>query len=223
MAEKTACSRCGDCCRAASPTLQVQDAVLVLEGVIPQSDLFTIRKGEWVRDNVQARLRKTRTEMLKIREKAQGGCIYYEEERSACRIYARRPAQCAALTCWDTAAFMAAYREPKAGRHHVVKEPALRHLIGEHERRCGYAAVEAAVGRIAREGRTAVEMVLEQLRFDTELRRLAVRKLPLPEDTLDFLFGRPLEETITAYGLRVIRNSDGSRLLTVGPGAAPRP
>ncbi len=222
MAEKAACTRCGDCCRASSPTLQLQDVVLVLEGVIPESDLFTIRKGEMVRDNVRATLRKTGAEMLKVREKDQGGCIYFDEALSACRIYARRPAQCAALTCWDTSAFMAVHRGPKAGREHVVKDPALRHLINEHERRCAYAALEEAVGRIGRQGQPAVERVLELLRFDAELRRLALGRLPLSAQTLDFFFGRPLEETIIMYGLRVIRKPDGSRLLTIGPGAAPQ-
>jgi hypothetical protein len=59
-----------------------------------------------------------------------------------------------------------------------------------------------------------VEGILDLLKFDFHLRPFVSQKLNIPLDETDFFFGRPLVETITRYGLKVIKKQDGSFHLT---------
>ncbi len=212
---RTYCVRCGECCLKSSPTLQAKDLTLVSEGFLRMEHLYTIRRGELVRDNVEGGLIPADQELVKVREKEAGGaCLFYEEAKKACTIYDKRPAQCASLKCWDTAEFMELYQSPKLHRHDVIENGVLLGLIEEQERRCSYAALKDHVRRIAGEGEEAVEKVLELLKFDFHLRPFLAQKLGLPMDAMDFFFGRPLTETIVMFGLKVERQEDGGFLLT---------
>ncbi len=209
------CERCGECCLGSSPTLQREDARLLREGVLSRDRVYTIRPGELVRDNVNAALVKTEGELLKVRERdGGGGCEYYDSGARTCRIYTDRPGQCAALACWDAAEFRRVYAGPKAARADVVEDPVLLRLITEHEERCSHRALGDLTARIPREGEAAVARVLEMLRFDHGLRQLLPRRLGMAPAELDFFFGRPLTRTIVMYGLQVVREPDGSFLLT---------
>ncbi len=95
------CIRCGECCLSSSPGLQMADASLVYDGFIEKRNLYTIRTGEVVRDNIHGELKVTDKEIIKIREKENGrGCFYYDERVKGCAIYEYRPVQCRALACW---------------------------------------------------------------------------------------------------------------------------
>jgi hypothetical protein len=47
--------------------------------------------------------------------------------------------------------------------------------------------------------------ILEILRFDTHVRQLAVEKGGLDSRMLDFLFGRPLAETIKMFDIQLVK------------------
>jgi hypothetical protein len=47
------------------------------------------------------------------------------------------------------------------------------------------------------------------------VRNFTVKKLGIDSGEMDFYFGRPLTETITMFGLEVVREPDGSFFLTV--------
>jgi Fe-S-cluster containining protein len=208
------CIRCGECCLKSSPTLQWQDLPLLKQGFIQRKDLFTIRRGELVRDTIVEELRASQQEMVKIREKGQGGCIFYDAPGKACTIYGHRPVQCAALKCWDTTEFMEVYRGPKLQRKDVLEDEVLLGLIAEHEERCGYARLEEYVEQIETGGEGAIEKILDVLKLDYHVRPFASERLGISHDEMDFFFGTPLIETIRMFGLKVIRESDGSFLLT---------
>ena len=210
---RTHCIRCGECCLKSSPTLHTRDLNLVAGGCLPREVLYTVRKGELVRDNIHDRLIPADQEMIKVREK-KGGCIFYAGEERACRIYENRPSQCAGLKCWDTAEFMEVYRSPKLQRHDVIEDGVLLGLIEEQEKRCSYATLYDHVSRIAKDGEKAVEAILELMRFDFHLRPFLSRKLGLRIEEMDFLFGTPLTETIIMFGLKVERQPDGGFFLT---------
>jgi Fe-S-cluster containining protein len=213
---RTHCIRCGECCIASSPTLQLADVSLVKEGGVEKKDLYTIRKGELVRDNVHREMAFAQTEMIKIREREPaGGCVYYDQQGKACRIYEYRPSQCAALTCWDLSGYMEVYNRPKAGRTDLIADGVVRELVAEHERRCSYALVENHVRQIEEMGEPPVQELLELLKFDYHLRPFAADRLGLPLDEMDLVFGRPLIDTIRMFGLQVVREPDGPFLLTV--------
>ncbi|MBW2127828.1 MAG: YkgJ family cysteine cluster protein [Deltaproteobacteria bacterium] len=210
------CIRCGKCCLASSPSLHRKDLGLLRDGLLGMRDLFTIRKGEAVFDNIHEKVTITSHEMVKIREKEgiKGGCCFYQEETRSCRIYDHRPLQCSVLKCWDTRELETLLRERKITREMIVKDGTLLALIREHERRCDYSLLEDRVRCIESEGEKAVRDVLELLRFDYHFRLLIPEKLPVHPLEMDFLFGRPLTETIRMYGLQVQREEDGSFLLT---------
>ena len=214
--ERDHCIRCGECCLKASPTLQMQDLVLINSHFIKKEDLYTIRKGEIVNDNINGRLQASPRELIKIRERdgERGGCIFYDDEGNACKIYQKRPVQCSALKCWDTSEFMRVYREPKPGREDIIEDRVLLEMIQEHETRCSYSTIEKYVTQIKDEGETAVEKILELLRFDYHLRPFVAEKLGLKLEEMVLFFGRPLVQTITMFGLKVIREPDGAFLLT---------
>lgn len=208
------CIRCGECCSKSSPTLQWQDLPLLKQGFIHRKHLFTIRRGELVRDTIVEALRPSPQEMIKIRENRQGGCIFYDAPGKACTIYGHRPVQCAALKCWDTTEFMEIYQGPKLQRKDVLEDEVLLGLIAKHEERCSYARLEAYVKQIETEGEGAIKTILDVLKLDYHVRPFASEKLGLSRDEMDFFFGKPLIETIRMFGLKVIREPDGSFFLT---------
>ena len=214
--ERTHCIRCGECCLDSSPILHMKDLPLVYEGEVERADLYTIRVGELVRDNIRDELKVTDTELIKVREKESGrGCIFYDDAEKACAIYGHRPAQCKALACWDESEFMRVYAKPKAGRKEIIHDQTLLRLIDEHEKRCAYARLDDCVKKIERDGETAVENILQILKFDHDIRRLIPERLDTDSDEIDLILGRPLTETITMFGLEVVTNPDGSFFLTM--------
>lgn len=214
--QRSHCIRCGECCLASSPTLQKEDVPLVREGLIRKRDLYSIRVGEPVRDNIENKLIITDRELIKVRGKRNGGgCIFYDEESRACTIYDHRPSQCAAFACWDTAEFMEVYKRPKACRKDIVHEEVLLALIHEHGARCSYRRLDGFVRMIEKKGEEAVERILELLKFDRHVRIFTREKLGMDFGEMGFYFGRPLTVTITMFGLQVVREPDGSFFLTV--------
>ena len=179
------------------------------------ANLYTIRVGELVRDNIHETLSIANEEMIKIRETEAGkGCIYYDPDGKACTIYDHRPAQCAALACWDVSEFMRVYKCLKAARKDIVRDKVLLGLIEKHEEKCGYQAVEDCVNRIELEGEKSVNQLIALLKFDYHLRPFVSEKLGIKPTHADFLFGRPLTVTITMFGLKVTKEPDGSFFLT---------
>jgi hypothetical protein len=187
----------------------------VREGRIDKGNLYTIRVGELVRDNIHQTLTRTPHEMIKLREKNEGGgCVYYDAVARACSNYAYRPAQCAALACWDATEFLDVHRQPKAVRKDFIADTVLEGLMDQHEEKCGYKTIEAHVKRIASDGDRAIDTLIELLKFDYHLRPFISKKLDLEPNQMDFLLGRPLTESITMFGLKVVKDADGCFFLT---------
>jgi Fe-S-cluster containining protein len=213
--ERTHCIRCGECCLASSPTLQMADVSLVYDGFIDRGNLYTIRLGELIRDNIHGELRVTDKEIIKIKEKENGlGCIHYNEKAKACTIYEYRPIQCKALACWDESEFMRVYARPKADRRDIIRDKIVLGLMKEHDKRCSYMELDKFVRQIKKEGEEAVRKILEVLKFDHHIRTFTSKKLGIGFSEMDFLFGRPLIDTIKMFGLKVIKQPDGTFFLT---------
>lgn len=118
------------------------------------------------------------------------------------------------MACWDTAEFMKVYEEAKLVREDVIKDRVLLGLIEAHEKRCSYEELQSHVKAVETEGEKAVEKIIELLRFDFQMRPFLLQKLGLNPDEMDFPFGRPLVDTIVMFGLKVIREPDGTFFLT---------
>jgi Fe-S-cluster containining protein len=213
---RTHCIRCGECCLRSSPTLQAEDRPLIKAGPLERNDLITIRKGDLVRDPVNAAVGPAAFEYIKIKEKkgTERGCIFYDGTARACTIYDDRPLQCRALTCWDTRKIVEVLEQPKLRRQDVVHDGVLSGLMDEHEKRCSYKVLHSHIISIVGEGNRAVERIIDLLRFDYQFRPFISEKLNIPMDEMDFYLGRPIVDTIRNYGLQVKREPDGSFFLT---------
>lgn len=212
-----ACKRCGTCCMKGGPSLHLADKVLIDSGRIPATVLITFRKGELARDNVKGALAPLDNEIIKI--KGQGGgwtCRFYDSRISGCMAYENRPAECAALKCWDTAEIERIYNRDRLTREALLGGVAgLWDLICEHEARCGWTAINllAEAG-----GEKELAQVMEMVSYDRALRDLFMEK-GTDASMHDFLLGRPLSETVHTVGLSVIRDGERHRLVkTQDPG-----
>ena len=216
--ERTHCIRCGECCLAAGPSLQKSDLPLFFNHVLESAHLYTIRKNELVRDNINDELKFTDQEIIKLRGGGTGKeCIFYDEGAKACAIYEDRPSQCRAFACWGDGEFKAVFSGPKADRKDMIKDPGLLRLIFAHEAACNYEIISHHIKRIHQRGETAVEEVLKILQYDQEIRQLTHERLAIDPREMDLLYGRPLTETIHMFGLAVKKEADGSFFLTVDP------
>jgi Fe-S-cluster containining protein len=213
---QTHCTRCGECCRRSSPTLQMQDLPFGKNPLLQWSHLYTVRTGEPVKNNIDGNLEQTKQEIVKVREKAgKTECLFYDDEEKECAIYEHRPVQCAAQACWDESEFFRVYAEPKASRQDIIQDENLMRLVSEHEKRCSYTQLDQWVKRIETDGNKAVEKILSLLKFDHDLRGMVLKKLRLDPTELDFVFGRPLTKTISMFGLKLMKEKDGSFFLTI--------
>ena len=213
--KKPHCVRCGECCLAAGPTLQKTDLPLFFDHVVDAAHLYTIRKGELVRDNINDALTFTDREMIKLRGSETGkGCILYNDYKKACTIYTDRPSQCRAFACWDDREFKQVFSGPKANREDIIRDPNLAHLISAHEKTCDYRVISDYIKQIQQQGESVLKKILKILQYDQDVRQLTREKLGIDPRELDLLFGRPLTDTIHMFGLKVEREADGSFLLT---------
>ena len=205
------CERCGTCCEKGGPSFHLADKTLIEKGAIHTRDLYTIRKGEKVRDNVFNGLIRADSDIIKIKGKDGAWvCCFYNSENKACTIYEKRPLECRVLRCWNTKDIEALYNKERLKREDLLREvEGLWSLIEDHEQRCSYEKMTRVMKDI--EGnfqRTAVASVMEMVRYDLEIRKLVVEKGNMEADMTDFLFGRPLAETISMYGYR-LKITDG--------------
>jgi Fe-S-cluster containining protein len=203
------CRRCGICCRKGGPALHLQDRELVVSGKIPLKALFTIRRGEPAYDNVRGMVAPAATDIIKIKSGAgsdASACRYFTADPARCGIYADRPVECRALTCWDTRAITALYDQERLTRAHLLEGvDGLSDLIADHQQRCDgrQAARLAEAIRRHRDAAAAVEALLDMLRYDQSLRQVTVERARVDPQLLDFLFGRPLTVLLPAYHLRL--------------------
>ncbi|MBW2259715.1 MAG: YkgJ family cysteine cluster protein [Deltaproteobacteria bacterium] len=208
---RTHCIRCGTCCTKGGPTLHDEDAVLFSNGVLNKADVYTLRKGEVVR-NIDDTLTVIEQEMIKIKGQGESwSCMFYDDDENACKIYQNRPAECRALQCWALKGLKEVMARLCLQRKDLINpgDGVLR-IIEAHEEKCGYAMLDLAVRRLeGADPEKAVEDILDLLRYDDHLRPFLAEKLKMDPDVMDFFFGRPLKTTIRMHGLCVKEEGDG--------------
>ncbi len=208
--DQTRCSRCGTCCEKGGPALHAEDLDLVLHKKIPVQDLYTIRKGETVYDNVTGRLINTPREIIKLKSVENSSvCIYYDAGQKACRIYDIRPLECRLMACWDTEALAAAYGTDRLDRESIFGNlDWLMDLIRTHEEKCGYERIEALAEKRRLKEAGASEEIMEAVGYDAEMRRVVQEKAGMGAGMMDLIFGRPLSQTIPVqFGIKLVKNS----------------
>lgn len=192
------------------PTLHEDDTTLFEEGIVKKNNLYTLRKGEVVR-NTDDTLMVLEQEMIKIKGRGEAWtCMFYDDDQKECRIYDQRPIECRALKCWDLRKLNAAMAKPRLQRKHLINpDDGILKIIGAHEQRCSYELLEASVqGLRGPDADKAVEKILDLLRYDEYTRLFLIEKLNLDPNAMDFFFGRPLTTTIRMFGLCVKQEGD---------------
>ncbi|MGD8513174.1 MAG: YkgJ family cysteine cluster protein [Deltaproteobacteria bacterium] len=224
MAEKsgqhrTHCIRCGTCCMKGGPTLHEDDTTLFEEGILKKTNLYTLRKGEVVR-NTDDTLMALEQEMIKIKGRNEAWtCMFYDDEQKECRIYDQRPIECRALKCWDLRKLNEVMAKPRLQRKHLINpDDGMLKIIGAHEQKCSYEILEAFVKKLGGpDAEKAVEKILDLLRYDEYTRLFLIEKLNLDPSAMDFFFGRPLTTTIRMFGLCVKQEGDTFLLAPLEP------
>jgi Fe-S-cluster containining protein len=207
---RTHCIRCGTCCMKGGPTLHEEDGVLFEKGILQRSHVYTLRKGEVVR-NIDDTLVVLEQEIIKI--KGQVGawaCMFYDKDQGACTIYDHRPLECRALKCWDLGAFKEVMARPYLQRRDLIQSgDGILKIIGAHEQRCAYENLESAVRRLPRlDSDKTLGKILDLLQYDHYMRAFLAEKLKVDRNDMDFFFGRPLTTTIRMFGLCVKQEGD---------------
>ena len=201
----SSCQRCGTCCQKGGPAFHLADKALIDSGEIPSKYLYTIRKGEMAYDNVRQCLEPVGSDIIKIKGKGNSWtCLFFDEAQAACTIYENRPIECRALKCWDTAELEALYAQKRLKREDLLAGiEGLWDLIKDHQQRCNYDTILALIKAIGSEKPgNARQKLAERIQFDNEIRKLVVSQGGLDADMLDFLFGRPLNQTLKHFGLK---------------------
>jgi Fe-S-cluster containining protein len=206
------CLRCGKCCRLESPSLHLEDAELLAKGLISTRQIYTLRRGEPVRLNIEGKLGPLPSELIKFKEDQEKGyCRFYSEDQKSCDIYENRPSQCRFQQCWNPEIPETHWREQKLTRRDILKDDQdLMELLELHDERCDPERLNHLFIHLHHtRDMTVLDEVLEILRQDLAIRMLATTKLNRDHEELDFLLGRPLAEIMRSYGLRVEMDQDG--------------
>lgn len=197
------CVRCGTCCSKGGPALHRVDLDLVMTGAIELTDLFTIRTGETVINQIKGVQESAAEEIIKIKGAALHNwcCRYYDTHRHVCRIYAKRPLECRILKCWDTSGIEAVYQRERLNRRDLLETvPGLMELINFHAAQCDPVQIRSWIGDLAvQDGaikQHAQKAIAESLHWDYRIRQQALEKANAVPEQMEFLFGRPLEKII---------------------------
>ncbi len=198
------CRRCGTCCKKGGPSFHHADKALIEKGVIHSKYLYTIRKGEMAYDNVKQCLDPVSSDGIKLKGKGDSWtCLLFDDKQNACTIYENRPIECRALKCWDTKALEDLYAKRHLKREDLIADiEGLWGIIKDHQARCNYETIQKLVNAINSDrGDEARQKLAEIIQFDIEIRKLVVSWSGLDMEMLDFLFGRPLKQTLKNFGL----------------------
>jgi Fe-S-cluster containining protein len=183
---------------------------LFAKGVLDKTHVYTLRKGEVVR-NVNDTLMVLEQEMVKIKGEGEAwSCMFYDDDVKTCRIYPDRPVECRALKCWDPQDLIDVMARPYLQRTSLINAgDGILKIIGAHEQRCAYENLESAIkGLNQPDPDKAVEKILDLLQYDYYMRPILTDKLNVDPNTMDFFFGRPLTITIRMFGLCVKQERD---------------
>ena len=92
-----------------------------------------------------------------------------------------------------------------------------RDLVKDHQQRCDYETIIKLINDLdGPHPERARRELLVIIQFDAEIRRLVLEKGGLDSEMLDFVFGRPLKETLPNYGVK-IRQDGAKTIITRSP------
>lgn len=214
----TECIRCGTCCKKGSPSFHIEDKMLIEKGIILSKCLYTIRDGELSYDNVKESILPAASDIIKIKgQKDSWTCIFFNEKENECTIYDDRPLECRALKCWDTLEIEKIYFKNRLTRKDLISTiEGLWGLVEDHQKRCSYIKLKLFIDALNKDKKDeTLKGILDIIEYDARIRELVVQNGGLDPEMTDFLFGRPITETIKMYGFKIIKQDDNYRLIPI--------
>lgn len=214
----TECIRCGTCCKKGGPSFHLEDKVLIEKGIILSKYLYTIREGELCYDNIKESILPAASDIIKIKgQKDSVTCIFFNEKENECTIYDNRPVECRALKCWDTREIENIYSKNRLTRKDLISTiEGLWDLVEDHQRRCSYETLKFFIDALNKDKKDeALKGIFDIIEYDAQIRELVVQKGDLDPEMTDFIFGRPITETIRMYGFKIIKQDDNYRLIPI--------
>ncbi len=213
------CIRCGTCCKKGGPSFHHEDKELIDKGIILSEFLYTIREGELSYDNVKECLLPAASDIIKIKgQKDSWTCVFFNENENECTLYNDRPIECRILTCWDTREIEKMYSKNRLTRKDLLSSiEGLWDLVEDHQQRCAYNRLKRFTADL-KEGKKkdeAAKGLHEIIEYDTRIRQMVAEKGGLDPAMVDFLFGRPITETIRMYGFRIVQKGDKFSLIPI--------
>ncbi|MEA4856426.1 MAG: YkgJ family cysteine cluster protein [Solidesulfovibrio sp.] len=198
-AAKPVCRRCGVCCRRGGPSLGRGDLPLLASGRLGPDGLVTLRRGEYVTDNVAGGVGPLAAECVKVRPGPDGRACRFFREPDACAVHADRPLQCRLLFCEAPEAVRQSYARDRLGRRDILApgDP-LAALCAQHEAETDLTRLTALCRRALAGDGGAREEVARLIRLDAAWRQLLPERAGVPPETLPFYLGRPLPQALPA-------------------------
>jgi len=210
------CRRCGTCCKKGGPCFHLEDKILIEKGIILSKYLYTVREHELCYDNIRGSVLPVASDIIKIKgQKDSLACIFLNEKENECTIYDNRPLECRALKCWDTREIEKIYSKNRLTRKDLLSNvEGLWDLVEDHQKQCSYEKLTLFID-ILKKGQKdkALKGILDIIKYDAQIRELVVQKGGLDPEMTDFIFGRPITETIRIYGFKIKKQNDNYRLI----------
>lgn len=213
--KRTFCERCGTCCVKGGPALHKKDLRLFEEGVLSYGQVYTLRAGELVQEQIKGGLAPLAAEIVKIAGIADNrwACVVYDADDKACTIYEERPEECRIFNCWAPEDLEAMYEEDRVTRADIVPAgSALAELIAQHEAEVPYAELEPLAYAYQDGDDEAGQKLVDKIIWDAAFRSAFAEKTEATPEEMNFLFGRPLAKTVVQYNLEVVKDDDSYML-----------
>jgi len=163
------------------------------------TQLLTLRRGEYVTDNVAGGVGPSAEELVKVRPAPGGQACLFFCPPDTCAIHHAQPIECRVLFCDAPEALAALYARDRLTRRDIlpVASP-LVELCGHHETETDLVRLNVLCRRAAGGDTEAREEVARIVRFDAAFRDLLPKRAGIPQEALPFYLGRPLDMALPA-------------------------
>ncbi len=212
MTRKTACNRCGNCCRQGGPALHTEDRDLLRRGVLACDDLITIRRGELALAPLSGDPVRVEKEFIKIQgQQGRWCCRFFDDVTNQCRIYDHRPLACRVLECTAPGPLLALAGRDLLDRFHCgwPREPGLLALMRQQETLCPCPDLEKLPQQLVRQREKHLHHLTSLVNLDLRIRHQAVRQFRLTLAQELFALGRPLFQVLRPLGIETRQHAGG--------------